>query len=236
MSVEALRSGDSLVSRTVDAVRAYMRTEGLKVGDPLPGEGHFAETIGVSRAVIREAFGKLAALRLIDVANGRRARVGALDGSVIATSLDHAMSTSQISIADVWEVRRTLEMRTAALAAQNRTDGEANTIVALADQMATVGAAGGDVTAQDIAFHAAIAEASRNALFVQIVSSFAPLMEVAVPAAWATRDAQSDRDMIMGHHRALADAIRRRDAAAAAASMAAHFNANIGIQLGASGG
>ena len=84
-------SGGSLVSRTMEAVKLYIREAGMRVGDTLPGEGYFAEKLGVSRAVMREAFGGLAALRLIDVANGRRAKVGALDGSVMATSLDHAM-------------------------------------------------------------------------------------------------------------------------------------------------
>ena len=78
----------SLVQTAIDAVNGYIRDKELRVGDTLPGEGYFAERLGVSRAVMREAFQALAALKLIDVANGRKPRVGALDGSVIATSLD----------------------------------------------------------------------------------------------------------------------------------------------------
>src|SRR6476469_10510648 len=80
--------GHSLVRRAMDAVNTHIRDEALRVGDTLPGEGHFAEQLGVSRAVMREAFGALAALHLIDVGNGRRPRVAAIDGSVMATSLD----------------------------------------------------------------------------------------------------------------------------------------------------
>jgi len=125
MATIATDQGKSLVAQAVDAVKAHIRDSGLRVGDTLPGEGYFADKLGVSRAVMREAFGALAALRLIDVANGRRAKVGALDGSVIADSLEHALSTAQIKVADVWDVRRTIEMRTAALAARNATPTQA---------------------------------------------------------------------------------------------------------------
>ena len=135
MATIAQDEGKSLVARAMDAVKAHIRVAGMRVGDTLPGEGFFAEQLGVSRAVMREAFGALAALKVIDVANGRRAKVGALDGSVIAASLDHGLSTEQIKVADVWDVRRTIEMRTAALAARNATTVQAARIVALADAM-----------------------------------------------------------------------------------------------------
>ena len=135
MATSAQDEGRSLVAQAVDAVKAHIRNKGLRVGDALPGEGFFAEQLGVSRAVMREAFGGLAALKLIDVANGRRAKVGALDGSVIAASLDHALSTDQIKVADIWDVRRTIEMRTAALAARNATSVQAGRIIALAEAM-----------------------------------------------------------------------------------------------------
>ena len=64
--------GGSLVQRSVQAVTDYIRDQGLRVGDSLPGEAFFATSLGVSRAVMREAFGAMAALRLIDVGNGRK--------------------------------------------------------------------------------------------------------------------------------------------------------------------
>jgi GntR family transcriptional regulator, transcriptional repressor for pyruvate dehydrogenase complex len=221
----------SLVAQATQAVRDHIRAHDLKVGDTLPGEAHFAEVVGVSRAVIREAFGALAALRLIDVGNGRRARVSAIDGSVIAASLDHAVATAQVTVSDVWDVRRTLEMRTAALAATQRTDEEARTILALAEAMEASCDHLDGITINDIALHEAIARASHNALFVQIVTSFAPMMEVAVPAAWKTRTAEAQRRLILDQHLTLARAIADRDPAAAEAAMAAHFDASIGRQL-----
>ncbi|NML05489.1 FadR/GntR family transcriptional regulator [Sphingomonas sp. G-3-2-10] len=223
----AAGEGVSLVHQAVAAIRNHIRDHDLKVGDNLPGESHFAANLGVSRAVMREAFGALAALRVLDVANGRRARVGAIDGSVMATSLDHAVSTAQISFNEVWDVRRTVELRIAALAAERRTDAEAKRIVELADAMTAAAENLPELTRIDVAFHQAIADASHNQLFRQMVRSYAPLMEVAVPQAWGTRQTRDQQVATLAGHRALAKAIYDCDPAGAVASMEAHFDASI---------
>jgi GntR family transcriptional regulator, transcriptional repressor for pyruvate dehydrogenase complex len=227
-----LRGADSgsLAQHAVRAVREHIRAHDLKVGDQLPGEGWFAAQLGVSRAVMREAFGALAALSLIDVGNGRRARVGAIDGSVMGASIDHAVTTSQISVADVWDVRRTVELRIAALAAERRSEAQAQHISHLAKMMASASDME-DTTGNDIAFHQAIADAAGNTLFNQIVRSFAPLMEIAVPRAWRTRVAQTDKQAILGIHLRIAQAIADRDPDAAAAAMEDHFVTSIGNLL-----
>lgn len=231
MATVATDHGKSLVAKAVDAVKAHIRESRLRVGDTLPGEGYFADKLGVSRAVMREAFGALAALRLIDVANGRRAKVGALDGSVIADSLEHALSTAQIKVADVWDVRRTIEMRTAALAARNATPLQAARIVSLAEAMGRNDQPHEQTTEEDIDFHLAIAEASGNALFSEIVASFVPLMRVAVPQAWKTRQTDNEKSDILNRHRNLADAIANHDPDEAERCMAVHFDEAIGALL-----
>jgi DNA-binding FadR family transcriptional regulator len=229
-TVDRLDEGGSLVDRAVRRVRDHISERDLKVGDTLPGEGHFATELGVSRAVMREAFGALAALRLIDVANGRRARVGAIDGSVMGTSIGHAVATAQVSVAEVWDVRRTLELRTAELAARGRSDADAVAIRSAARAMATATDIA-DVTRHDIVFHQAIARASGNALFFQIVRSFEPMMTLAVPVAWETRQSADARAIVLQRHEDIARAIADRDATAAGALMDAHFDQSIGAVL-----
>ena len=220
--------GESRVDHAVRSVRGYIRHNNLTPGDPLPGEGWFAADLGVSRAVMREAFGALAALNQIDVGNGRRARVAAVNGAVLGASLDHAIATAQISMTEVWDVRRTLELRTAELAALNRNGRDAQRIRDLASAMVDDQADLTKMIQHDIAFHQTIAQASDNPLFLQIVRSFEMLMREAVPAAWLTRTAVAQRDIILAQHLAIADAIFDRDPPAAIAAMDAHFDASIG--------
>ena len=225
-------AGKSLVRTAIGAIKEHIRAHQLRVGDTLPSESYFAAQLGVSRAVMREAFGALAALRQIDVANGRRAKVGALDGSVLAESLEHAISTAQIGMAEVWDVRRTIEMRTAALAAENASAEQIERIVALAEAMARDNQPHDHTTDDDIAFHLAIAEASGNALFFKIVASFVPLMRIAVPLAWDTRKSPEERHDTLDRHRRLARAIADRSPNEARDWMSSHFDEAIGASLG----
>lgn len=196
--------GGSLVARAIQSVRDHIRVHALRAGDPLPGEAYFAEAEGVSRAVIREAFGALAALRLIDVANGRRARVGAMDGAVLAVSLDHAVMTGQVTTANARDLYRALALHGAERAAAERTQAEAAEILALARD-ATAG--------NDLALRAAIAHAAHNKLLVHIMSAFVPLLEAPARSA--------------GDRLALAQAIMDRDSVAARAMMDVHLNTNM---------
>jgi len=226
MSALPIAEGESLVSTAVRRIREHIRLNGLRVGDALPGEQQFASELGVSRAVMREAFGALAALRLIDVGNGRRARVGAIDGSVMATSLEHAVTTEQASITEIWDVRRTLELRTAQLAALNRTPSEADRILELARALSTA-ADLETTTSLDIAFHQAIAKATHNMIFHQIVRSFENTMRSAVPAAWRTRITREQQDVVRRNHIAIAEAIDAGDPDRAFEAMDSHFDASV---------
>ena len=217
----------TLVETATEAVREHIRANQLKVGDVLPSEGSFAAEVGVSRPVMREAFHALAALRMIDVGNGRRARVGAIDGSVMAASIGHAVSTAQVSLVDVWDVRRTLELRTAELAARHRSDEQADAILAAAHTLA-ISREEATRTAADTAFHQTIALASGNQLFFQIVRSFEQMMAIAIPKAWAGRVTEEERAESLDLHHQVAQAIADGDPEHARTAMELHFARSIG--------
>jgi GntR family transcriptional repressor for pyruvate dehydrogenase complex len=221
------QGSQTLTQKAFLAITNYIRDEKLKVGDRLPSEKHFAELLGVSRAVMREAFGALSALRLIDVGNGRVPRVKAMDGSALATSLDHAVNTAQITVQQVWDVRRTIELRTVVLAAQNRTDAEAEKIMDHAKAMRKHRKDFLVMAQHDFALHHAIAEASHNILFVQVVSSFSDLMMASLPVAWNTRNTAKERTVVLQRHEAIAEAIANKDPEAARLAMDEHFDGSV---------
>jgi GntR family transcriptional repressor for pyruvate dehydrogenase complex len=216
--------GETRVQSVIRRVVSHIREGKLKVGDQLPSELTFAQDYGVSRPVVREAFGALAALNIIEVANGRRPRVSAINASVMTMSLDHAVRTQQVSVQEVWEVRRNLEAQTASLAASRRTAAEAASILALAHRMREVAPGSPELVRLDIDFHNAIALASRNLLLTQIIASFEPLMERAVPVAWSTRQTAEQRENVLVRHMALAQAIADQDPAGAVLAMDQHFD------------
>lgn len=214
----------SLVEHAIKAVTDYIHAHSMRAGDTLPSEQFFIEHLGVSRTVMRETFRSLAALRVIDVGNGRKARVCAMDSRVMATSLHHAVGTAQISIAEIWEVRRTIETKTAARAAVLRTEVEAQAIMALSEGMADITEDLAGLIRLDLMFHKAIARASKNTFFEQLVSSFDPLMRLVAEAAWQTRTTKNQKREIVRIHQAIARAILKQNAEDAAHAMDLHFD------------
>ena len=226
-------SPGGLVTSTIHRIIALIRDADLKPGAPLPSEAALSLAFGVSRAIVREALRSLSALTLIDVGAGRRARVGIPDASVLALVVDHAVYTEQVSIQQIYDVRRALEMRTVALAAMRRTKREARDISRLAAAMRADFDEPELVKSHDLAFHALIGAASRNPMFSLIVQSFQEITRKTWSVAWISRRTDAERLDSVAAHEAIAAAIEAQDPRAAEAAMAVHFDASVKALLSA---
>ena len=226
-------AADGLLGGVMNSVKAYIRDNGLQVGDELPSEGAFAEMTGTSRTIVREAYRSLAALTLIDIGNGRRARVAAPTADVLAMITDHAVHTNQATIQQIFDVRRTIERRTVALAALRRTDREATEILSLAEAMQRDFNDPQKVMEHDIAFHEAIAAASKNPMFSLIVGSFHVVTRHTWTIGWASRASNETRQESIDGHFAIAQAIANGDPAKGEAAMVEHFDLTVKALLAA---
>ncbi|WP_430441485.1 FadR/GntR family transcriptional regulator [Shinella sp.] len=232
-AVSGQKGGEGLLGGVMDAVRIHIRENGLQVGDWLPSEGAFAEKLGVSRGIVREAYRSLSALTLIDVGNGRRPRVAAPRADVLALVTDHAVHTDQVTIQQIFDVRRTVERRTVVLAAMRRTDREAAAIVALAEAMQRDFEEPQKVMEHDIAFHEAIGAASRNPMFSLIVGSFHVVTRQTWPIGWASRASNETRQESIDGHMTIAQAIANGDPTTGEQAMVEHFDLTVKALLAA---
>jgi GntR family transcriptional repressor for pyruvate dehydrogenase complex len=230
---DASPSGDGLLGSVMTAVKAHIRDNGLQVGDDLPSEGAFAAQTGTSRTIVREAYRSLAALTLIDIGNGRRARVAAPKPDVLALITDHAVHTNQATIQQIFDVRRTIERRTVALASLRRSDREASDILALAEAMQRDFDQPQQVMEHDIAFHETIAAASRNPMFSLMVGSFQIVTRHTWPIGWASRAGNSSRQDSIDCHFVIARAIADGDPVRGEEAMAEHFDLTVKALLAA---
>jgi len=230
---ESAAAPGGLVERVMGALQSHIRTNGLEPGDALPSENAFALELGVSRAVVREAFRSMAALRLIDIGNGRRARVSTVDAGALALLLDHVVHTDQITVQQILDVRRTVELRTVALAALRRSDEEAAEISRHAANMGRDFVEPEKVMEHDIAFHEAIATASRNPMFALIVGSFHVVTRQTWRIGWVARQSNADRRDNVACHKAIAAAITNHDVRQAEAKMGEHFDNTVKVLLAA---
>jgi GntR family transcriptional regulator, transcriptional repressor for pyruvate dehydrogenase complex len=179
-------------------------------GERLPTQRALAADLGVNMAVVREGIKRLEQLRLVTVRHGDAMRVndwklhGGLDVLAYA-AINDAGLTRQL-----FEARRLLLREAARLAAERRSDDQADLLVFLAGAFATAD----DAQAVDLAFMATIIEASENIVFTLIINS---IRELYLANLEAFRAIVADREGLAPRYVAAAEAIKdgRADDAAA---------------------
>lgn len=222
-----------LVDRAIRDIRLMIRDNALKAGDLLPSETAVSERLGVSRAVTREAFRALSALRILEIGNGRRARVAAPDATATSMIIDHTVYTGQMSIQQVLDVRRTLELRTAGLAALRRTDAQARELQDIVAEMFDCLEDPSRLMPLDIRFHEVIARASGNMLYGILIGSFRVITEQTWHIGWRSRATLENRRANIACHERIATAIAVQDPARAEAAMSEHFDSAMTVLLNA---
>ncbi|MFO1174514.1 MAG: FadR/GntR family transcriptional regulator [Paracoccaceae bacterium] len=226
MKVETEVNG-GLVGNAVGAITRIIREQDLMPGDRLPSEAALAKELQVSRTVVREAFRSLAAMRIIELATGKRATVSQIDHGAMSLVIEHGVHTDQISIQQIYDVRRTMETRIVTLATLRRSDQEAKEILAEARAMRASINDPESLMRHDLAFHMALARASRNPVFGLIVGAFQGITSQTWPIGWKSRTTPEAREAMIANHEKIAEAVVAGDPEQAVAAMALHFDESV---------
>lgn len=191
-------------------------------GARLPTEHEFAGRYGVSRPVIREA---LARLRFDGIITSRR---GA--GSFVVRRPREPLHRIDgvASVADIqrcFEFRVVLEGEIAGLAAERAEAGGIEAVAAAHDAFAAAVEGGADGIEEDLAFHFAVARTAGNDFFVNALFGVETAMRFAIRfgKTLSTVTPAIRLEKVVGEHRAILDAIRAGDGAAARAAMSRHL-------------
>jgi DNA-binding FadR family transcriptional regulator len=186
----------------------------FKVDDRLPPEHELAKQFGVSRPVVREALVGLNALGLTTSQAGR--------GTFVASNhVRMPLLLGRYSPTHLNEVRHYLEVPAARLAAERRTDADIGRLAGILVRMEDAD----DPTKRnklDADFHIAVARAAENPLMVKLIEDLRTVLEA---HSLAAATVPSRRAGAITEHRAIYEAILRRDGEGAAAAMSAHVNA-----------
>ena len=188
----------------------------------LPSERELAETLGVSRRVLRHALGLLEAEGRISRQQGRGTY--ATDARHATQSLVHEMSRLTNPV-DTLEARLAIEPMQARLAALRATKGDIDRLFEAADASRDAKDPLSYEKA-DAAFHRRISAAARNPLLIAI---FDAVLETALDGAWRhgreTAHCINNQAAYAADHRRIAVAIAERNAAQAEQAMRLHLNA-----------
>lgn len=203
----------------VSQVTAQLRDQILKghlaSHEWLPSESALAEAMGVSRTVIREAMYNLRAQGLVEVSQGRRARVLANDPTMLINSLDAMLQRSEATIYHLLQLRRPLEGEIAALAAEHATQEDLEKLGGTLDELRVAKTLDECIKA-DVSFHRYLADASRNPLFALFLDTVRALL---VRAQQKTFPLAGVLLTIEGHCRILEAIVARQPVAARQAMM-----------------
>ena len=216
----------NLSQQTAERLYNLVAVEGrFAPGEKLPSEPALAQSLGVSRATLREALGALTAQGVLEVRRGR--------GTFVSPSLDRqepfsfqALTRVKGQLRDLFEVRSIFEPRAARLACQRATREEMAEILRLGERVEQCIRAGEDRTAADRAFHAAIVRATHNEFMARLL----PVIDEAVSTAVA---AGAHPEVLAGDtlrdHALLLEFFRKGDPEGAEYAMAIHMRHSMDV-------
>jgi GntR family transcriptional repressor for pyruvate dehydrogenase complex len=199
-----------LYEQVAQQILAWVRDNGLEVGDRLPPERDLAVRLGVSRATVSQALVAMEVVGVIHVRHGDGAVLVDSSGSskVVESLRRHAQQ-----LPDIIEAREALESKLAAL-------DLARIDAALSDMQRDIEDGGRGVEG-DEAFHAAVTTAGHSALLQQLMNEISDLIkETRIESLSQPGRPQESLE----GHRAIAAAIRDQNPDAAAAAMRAHVD------------
>ena len=215
MSIQPVPRGSSANS-VYQQLLALIQAGTFPVGSKLPPELELVRLFQVSRPVIREGLGGLRSAGLIE------SRAGAGTFVMAATPQTQGLTLlGKFGTADLHEVRHHLEVPGAGLAATRRSEAQLADMVELVER----NRAERDVVhwvRDDLRFHVTLAEATGNALQVQLITDLRELQFEQTVTMARLLGGLAAPDL---EHQAIVEAVGQQDELGARRAMTAHLNA-----------
>jgi GntR family transcriptional repressor for pyruvate dehydrogenase complex len=165
-----------IYEEVTEAIQEMIRSGQLKPGERLDSVQQLAENFQVGRSAIREALTSLRAMGLVEMRQGEGTFINEFETDQITLPLSTAILMNKKDIANLLEVRKILELGTAAAAAKRRSKDH---LVAMEKALEEMEASNGDEELGEVAdlqFHLAISEASQNPLLLSLMNHVSGLM------------------------------------------------------------
>lgn len=207
-----------------DQLRELIFRGDYQPGQQIMTERELAEALNVSRNSVREAINKLVTLRFLEQRQGQGTFVRSIDEAV-QIPLATVMETQDATLIDLLEMRMGIECTAASLAAQRVSAADLEAIEkALADMKQDIHA-GGLGTEGDLAFHMAIAAATKNPLQIYIMKNVSNFLHVGIRENLLHLYQEAENiEKILLQHKAILEAIRHRDPDEAYNAMHSHIS------------
>jgi len=205
-----------LVDQVIEQMRSAITSGEWPVGQRIPPEPELVTALGVGRNTVREAVRALSHAGLLEVRQG--------DGTFVRATSEISGAVRRMcgtELKEVLEVRRTLEMEGARLAAKHRTDAELARLTELLRKRdaAMEAEQWSEVIEHDTAFHVLLVQCSHNTLLAELYQGLTEAVKASVAASVDTT--QPGQDQVS--HTGLLHAVRDGDQEKAAIEAGGFF-------------
>ena len=208
-----------LTDQAADLLRSRIESGEWEVDAKLPGETTLAAELGVGRSTVREAVRMLAGLGMLESRQGAGVF---LRRSSPRQDWDRVLRTEEIR--HVVEVRHTVEIEAARLAASRRDEADVAALRrALDARSAASGAGAAAFVDADIALHRAVVVAAHNPVLTELFETFVPRLREAMLDLTAALDLSAGNEPDADAHRLLVEAVADGDAEEAVRISTAHL-------------
>jgi DNA-binding FadR family transcriptional regulator len=215
---------ETLAEQVARRLMERIRAQRLRPGDQLPSEMRLATEFGVSRPVVREALRHLAALRMVELANGKVPVVRPVTGELLRVFFEWAVQLDGERWVELHELRRGVEGACAMLAAERRTEEDAAGLRAVVEEMRGHLEEDEAYAELDMRLHMAVARAAHNELLEHLVASLSGAMRHVMRTGLVIMDRSRELSRMQRAHEAIVATIVAGDADAARRAMERHLS------------
>ena len=152
------------VDKIIKQIKALITSGQLKPGDKLPSERKLSDKLGVSRSHVREALQKLDFYGILKTLPQSGTVVAGIGITALEGLISDVLKIENNDFASLVETRVLLEIESAKLAAERRSDEDIKKIQVALNAYEQEVNDGGKAIEEDLIFHLKIAEASKNSV------------------------------------------------------------------------
>lgn len=222
LKLDKVNRGPHLSTLVASSITREIAQGRLKPGDQLPTEQALATTFGVSRNVVREAIARLRSEGRIWSQQGRGAFVADAGNPTVLT-IDYEALQRSDSFRSLFELRGILEVEAAALAAERRSAADIAAMRGALEGMRTAPYGSVAWLKNDLGFHRAVADATRNAYMGQFLVFVSERVRESILAAGNQQKSDDMARTTLGEHERILAAIAAGAADEARSAMQDHL-------------
>ncbi|WP_099363653.1 FadR/GntR family transcriptional regulator [Fredinandcohnia onubensis] len=216
-----VRRTERLYEKIVEQIRDLIQEGKLKPGDRLPSERELAEDLGCSRTSLREAFRVLESEGIVISKPGGGRFIQHFDqGLVMEYRFNPVDMLEKTAILYFLEARETLEPKIAELASLRANDEDIQKIESVLSRMEEKLKFPNEAVQEDSNFHMALAEATKNFVFVSMMETNLNLVRQVRKQTLISPDRYAES---LAEHRAILEAVKNRDVRAAVVATNIHL-------------